>query len=213
MIMKVGFFDQAWVSDQRQKANPKLFSKALVQLLAAANPYGSGSTTTDKEDTEIECCICIGAIAPFQALFISPCSHIYHHKCVSAMISQSAMFQCPLCRQVANLTASISSDSLHVPLNTDNCHMVITDNYNTSIDGFKLGPMSPADIPDQISDAMLHSAVAPSRTNNGGTGIRGFFSPRSSTADDQRGVRTTLTTRIARISQLFGVSPALSHLP
>ncbi|RKO87810.1 hypothetical protein BDK51DRAFT_13298, partial [Blyttiomyces helicus] len=57
-----------------------------------------------------DCCICIGAIGPFQALFIAPCSHCYHFKCVNSLLSQSAMFQCPLCRQVANLAASVSMD-------------------------------------------------------------------------------------------------------
>lgn len=85
---------------------------ALTNLLAAANPYGGSSDSQDQGSKEIECCICINAIGPFQALFISPCSHIYHHKCVSSMINKSPMFQCPLCRQVANLTASISSGSL-----------------------------------------------------------------------------------------------------
>jgi RING-like zinc finger len=110
--MKVGFFDQSWVRAQQKKSNPQKFTKALAELLAVSNPYGT-SAAKDENCAEIECCICINAIAPFQALFISPCSHIYHHKCVAAMINHSPMFQCPLCRQVANLTASVSSESLH----------------------------------------------------------------------------------------------------
>lgn len=117
--MKIGFFDQTWVQKQRKQfGNNEKFSAALGDLLSAANPYG---TTGDKASTTspIECCICIGNMSTFQALFISPCSHCYHFKCVASMINQSAMFQCPLCRQVANLTASVSSDSLHLAGNED----------------------------------------------------------------------------------------------
>jgi hypothetical protein len=96
-------------------ASYQRFSAALKQMLAATNPY---SDKKEQEDdcADVDCCICIGAISPYQALFISPCSHVYHYKCVGYLITSSPMFQCPLCRQVANLTASVSSDSL----NTDN---------------------------------------------------------------------------------------------
>lgn len=72
------------------------------------------TTESPSEDGEnsTDCCICIGPIAPYQALFVAPCSHCFHFKCVSQLVSASPMFQCPLCRQVANLTASVSTESL-----------------------------------------------------------------------------------------------------
>ena len=95
---------------QLQKEIPSRFKKALQQLLSATNPY---STHKDEQhDHSVDCCICISPIGPFQALFIAPCSHCYHYKCVGYLIAQSPMFQCPMCRQVANLTASVSSDDL-----------------------------------------------------------------------------------------------------
>jgi hypothetical protein len=108
--MKLGFHDQSWLAAQRANANPQRFSAALKQLLAATNPYAKNTDQNAEGDTD--CCICIGPIAPFQALFIAPCSHCYHYKCVGYLIAQSPMFQCPMCRQVANLTASVSSDDL-----------------------------------------------------------------------------------------------------
>ncbi|KAI8910777.1 SMAD/FHA domain-containing protein [Gorgonomyces haynaldii] len=123
MIFRIGFFDQSWVKAQKKKANPVKFNNALSDLLAAANPYATGNEE-QKDRTEpaaeVECCICISAMSPYQALFISPCSHCYHFKCVASLIRQSPMFQCPLCRQVANLTASVSTDSLNVPGTNDN---------------------------------------------------------------------------------------------
>jgi hypothetical protein len=114
IVMKVGFFDQAWLQAQRNNANPERFTSALKSLLAATNPYGDKGKAEVDEAGNVDCCICIGKMAPFQALFIAPCSHCYHYKCVAYLITQSPMFQCPLCRQVANLTASVSSDSLNV---------------------------------------------------------------------------------------------------
>jgi hypothetical protein len=114
VLLKIGFYDQAWIESQRKNANPRKFTKALAEFISVvANPYGQNPTVPlEEEPAEIECCICINAIAPYQALFISPCSHIYHHKCVAQMIAKTPMFLCPLCRQVANLTASVSTGEL-----------------------------------------------------------------------------------------------------
>ena len=91
------------------------FSTALKQLIAATNPYSDTkeADANNTESGETDCCICIGHITPYQALFIAPCSHVYHFKCVGYLVMQSPMFQCPLCRQVANLTASVSCYSLN----------------------------------------------------------------------------------------------------
>ncbi|KNC99875.1 uncharacterized protein SPPG_05247 [Spizellomyces punctatus DAOM BR117] len=87
------------------------FRKTLHTLLTLANPY---STTSDPSPTAQlqDCCICLSGIGPYQALFLAPCSHCYHFKCVKGMLSEGDMFLCPLCRQVANLDASVSMESL-----------------------------------------------------------------------------------------------------
>ncbi|KAI8916527.1 hypothetical protein DFJ77DRAFT_460165 [Powellomyces hirtus] len=113
IMVRIGFYDQSWVQNQRRKANPVRFRTALKMLLAAANPFASvNNDQADDESAGTDCCICIGAIGPFQALFVAPCSHCYHYKCVHSLLAQSAMFQCPMCRQVANLAASVSTDDL-----------------------------------------------------------------------------------------------------
>lgn len=117
LTMKIGFYDQSWLISQRVNSNPLRFSKALKQLIAATNPYGASNEEASDDSTAIDCCICLASISPFQALFISPCSHCFHYKCVNSLVAQSPMFQCPLCRQVANLTASVSSDSLNASNN------------------------------------------------------------------------------------------------
>ncbi|KAI9366513.1 hypothetical protein BD770DRAFT_438648 [Pilaira anomala] len=65
---------------------------------------------TDMSRADIqECCICLYAIAPFQALFIAPCSHIFHFKCLRPIVFQNYPgFSCPLCRNYFDLEASVS---------------------------------------------------------------------------------------------------------
>ncbi|KAL0083102.1 hypothetical protein F4703DRAFT_1943410 [Phycomyces blakesleeanus] len=56
-----------------------------------------------------ECCICMYAIAPFQALFITPCSHVYHYRCIRPILNQNPPgFSCPLCRTYSDLDANVA---------------------------------------------------------------------------------------------------------
>lgn len=65
---------------------------------------------TDISRSEIqECCICLYAIAPFQALFVAPCSHVFHYKCLRPIVFQNYPgFSCPLCRSYFDLEASVA---------------------------------------------------------------------------------------------------------
>ncbi|KAI9323345.1 hypothetical protein BX666DRAFT_47398 [Dichotomocladium elegans] len=56
-----------------------------------------------------ECCICLYAIAPLQALFITPCSHTFHFKCLRPILFENYPgFSCPICRAYADLEASVA---------------------------------------------------------------------------------------------------------
>jgi hypothetical protein len=71
---------------------------AFQQLL---NQYGQSEIQ--------ECCICLYCIMPFQALFVAPCSHMYHYRCLYPVLSQHYPgFSCPLCRKFSNLDASVT---------------------------------------------------------------------------------------------------------
>ncbi|KAI9311066.1 SMAD/FHA domain-containing protein [Dichotomocladium elegans] len=58
-----------------------------------------------------ECCICLYAIAPFQALFVAPCSHTFHFKCCQPLLQHYPGFQCPLCRSYSDLDASVEIEA------------------------------------------------------------------------------------------------------
>ncbi|KAJ3139344.1 hypothetical protein HDU90_000710 [Geranomyces variabilis] len=95
------------------------FRQLLGSLLTLTNPYAESFSSSafdlhsaSASNAASDCVICLSGIGPYQALFLSPCSHMYHYKCVKGLVNQSHMFSCPLCRQIANLDASVSMDSL-----------------------------------------------------------------------------------------------------
>lgn len=59
-----------------------------------------------------ECCICLLKIRVSQALFISPCSHMFHYKCIRPMIQlHHPGFSCPLCRSFFDLEQDAQDDT------------------------------------------------------------------------------------------------------
>jgi hypothetical protein len=128
VIIKVSISSTSSQIQQRKKENPARFRNALKSLLNATNPYASSASpsptsanltspsstasNSSSSQSSVDCCICLCVISPYQALFLSPCSHCYHYKCIRNLLSETHMFQCPMCRQVANLDASVSMESL-----------------------------------------------------------------------------------------------------
>ncbi|KAJ3002936.1 hypothetical protein HKX48_002022 [Thoreauomyces humboldtii] len=84
--------------------NPEKLRSAVGSLISAMNP------TSAAIEAISECCICLNRLSPFQSLFLAPCSHCFHYKCVTPLLGSGVMFLCPMCRQVANLEASIADD-------------------------------------------------------------------------------------------------------
>ncbi|KAJ3010164.1 UNVERIFIED_CONTAM: hypothetical protein HDU68_002298 [Siphonaria sp. JEL0065] len=88
------------------KPNPLRLKHALRALLSAMNPTSQSASSTSCTD----CCICLSPLSPLQTLFLAPCSHCFHFRCVMPLLGSSVMFQCPLCRQVANLEKGVGED-------------------------------------------------------------------------------------------------------
>lgn len=60
-----------------------------------------------------ECSICLMSIAPCQSLFVAPCSHVWHYKCIRPILNSPSWpnFLCPNCRAVADLEADVDEPS------------------------------------------------------------------------------------------------------
>ena len=58
-----------------------------------------------------DCCICLFSVTVHQSLFIAPCSHVFHYKCIRPMLNlHHPGFSCPLCRTFANLEEDVEVD-------------------------------------------------------------------------------------------------------
>ncbi len=58
-----------------------------------------------------DCCICLFSVTVCQALFIAPCSHVFHYKCIRPLLNlHHPGFSCPLCRTFADLDADVEED-------------------------------------------------------------------------------------------------------
>ncbi|KAJ3333750.1 hypothetical protein HDU76_004246 [Blyttiomyces sp. JEL0837] len=105
--VKSGDIVQLGVDYQGRQEEIYNLRTALRALLAATNPTAKDPTDASCTD----CCICLSQISPQQSLFLAPCSHCFHYRCVMPLLSSNVMFQCPLCRQVANLDAPVFDES------------------------------------------------------------------------------------------------------
>ncbi|KAL2913396.1 hypothetical protein HK105_207141 [Polyrhizophydium stewartii] len=94
-----------------RKPDPSKLKDSIRSLISSMNP-----SNPDPEAASVDCCICLGTMAPLQALFLAPCSHCFHYKCVTPLLGSGYMFQCPLCRQVANLDASVAIENEDGPI-------------------------------------------------------------------------------------------------
>lgn len=91
-----------------QKEINNFNSGTLKQLKALASPTAPGSAAAM---AHTDCCICLFTIGPCQALFIAPCSHLFHYKCIRPMLrDHHPGFLCPLCRTFADLEANVEVD-------------------------------------------------------------------------------------------------------
>ena len=60
------------------------------------------------------------SVTVYQALFIAPCSHIFHFKCIRPLLVQHHPgFSCPLCRTFADLEADVEQDDVAEPVAQD----------------------------------------------------------------------------------------------
>ncbi|ORY96446.1 hypothetical protein BCR43DRAFT_276597 [Syncephalastrum racemosum] len=100
--------------------NVSVLDAAMGDSSSAAHgnlPSAARQSSKPDEDQNIhieDCCICLYAIAPFQALFVAPCSHTFHFKCCRPLLQSYPGFLCPLCRSYADLDASVAIEANEV---------------------------------------------------------------------------------------------------
>ncbi|KAF2011260.1 hypothetical protein BU24DRAFT_353952 [Aaosphaeria arxii CBS 175.79] len=75
-----------------------------LRNLAKTRKEGDSASTHTSE-----CSICLMGVAPCQSLFVAPCSHVWHYKCIRPILNGPTWpnFLCPNCRAVADLEADV----------------------------------------------------------------------------------------------------------
>ncbi|KAG6049083.1 hypothetical protein E4U39_006591 [Claviceps sp. Clav50 group G5] len=110
------------------EADFELFSVAAhkrLRTMATSHNVASGAASSSSQD----CSICLNSIAPCQSLFVAPCSHTWHYKCVRSLLTspQYPIFVCPNCRAGADLEADVDEPTE----DWENMH----DEENMDVDG------------------------------------------------------------------------------
>ncbi|KAK4505548.1 hypothetical protein PRZ48_003511 [Zasmidium cellare] len=97
-----------------------------------------------------ECSICLNPVAPCQALFVAPCSHVWHYKCVRNLIHgpQWPNFVCPNCRFVADLDADVEQPEDEEYLYDEEAQRS-TEHVNGGVEAGASDEMSPSDGDDR----------------------------------------------------------------
>ncbi|KAB5590807.1 E3 ubiquitin-protein ligase [Ceratobasidium theobromae] len=79
--------------------------KEKPRTSAIAGPSNSRKTSV------ADCCICLFPVAILQSLFIAPCSHCFHYKCIRPLLVQHHPgFSCPLCRTFSDLEEDVEKE-------------------------------------------------------------------------------------------------------
>lgn len=105
-----------------------------------------------------DCSICLNSIAPCQCLFVAPCSHTWHFKCIRSLLSSPhyPIFICPNCRAAADLEAEVEDPEDWEQLEDEAEGQDAEDPEGSRSKGPRLDP-APVDVPRQSVDRIRTS--------------------------------------------------------
>ncbi|SAM09311.1 hypothetical protein [Absidia glauca] len=100
------------LSPEEQSQPPASTSASHPTTLSRSTSTSSDASSSCASSVEVqECCICLYSMGPGQALFITPCSHIYHYRCLRPILTQNFPgFSCPLCRTYSDLDTMVATE-------------------------------------------------------------------------------------------------------
>ncbi|KAI3399894.1 hypothetical protein diail_5405 [Diaporthe ilicicola] len=105
-----------------------------------------------------DCSICLNSIAPCQCLFVAPCSHTWHFKCIRSLLQSPhyPIFICPNCRAAADLEAEVEDPEDWEQLEDEAEGKDAEDPEGSRSKGPRLDP-APVDVPRQSVDRIRTS--------------------------------------------------------
>ncbi|KAL7266586.1 hypothetical protein RUND412_010863 [Rhizina undulata] len=100
--------NRAW---QKALNNFNMSAHKRIRNLAKGN-HGKAKESDSCSTHSSECSICLMSVAPCQSLFVAPCSHVWHYKCIRPLVMKEyPTFLCPNCRAIADLEKDIDEDA------------------------------------------------------------------------------------------------------
>ncbi|KAI1316343.1 hypothetical protein EDD11_010057 [Mortierella claussenii] len=141
----------------QQQANPfRMNTLKVIRSLTTAN----AASSTD-------CCICLFRIASFQSLFVAPCSHVYHYKCIRPLLTANHPgFLCPLCRTFADLEDSVEiEDPIEEDIPAEEVAAAIENatrgQEETSVEQVREDSAPSAQVETPLAEVLAEEAYAP----------------------------------------------------
>ncbi|KZV68396.1 SMAD/FHA domain-containing protein [Peniophora sp. CONT] len=94
--------------------------RAFSQPVKSGNDANAGKKVAHAKSGFPDCCICLFSVTIQQALFIAPCSHAFHYKCIRPLLeAHHPAFACPLCRTFADLEEDVEVDGASIALSAN----------------------------------------------------------------------------------------------
>lgn len=142
-----------------QQQQPSCSAPAVATTTTTTTATTSAMDTNDDDMPEVdECCICLYALAPFQALFVAPCSHSFHFMCIRSLLNSYPGFQCPICRSYSDLEASVALEPEEVMAKYGlRCKSFVPPPDTAFASGHQQQPVSDNQIAPSISKATTSS--------------------------------------------------------
>ncbi|KAJ4497247.1 hypothetical protein C8R41DRAFT_235583 [Lentinula lateritia] len=150
--------------------------KSLAQAVSGVT--GTSGPGKSKSAGLPDCCICLFPIAINQALFISPCSHTFHFKCIRPMVeAHFPSWSCPLCRSFADLEEDVEveaemdydieekDEDADVELEADGMEAdgIAAQPNGAAVPGAPIAEDDDSAVEEMSDDPDLHAAIAASR--------------------------------------------------
>jgi hypothetical protein len=165
--MFLGEFSSRRIANKHSTAT----HKNILKQAKVNNAKDSDAQSTHSS----ECSICLNPVAPCQALFVAPCSHVWHYKCVRTLIYPSwPSFQCPNCRAYADLEADVEPPEDEDDFESDDVdetNQAPTSTQEKSIEPEPLPAIETGGLEDEDLTAMMNNvsvdSASPSQNPSG----------------------------------------------
>lgn len=163
--------------DRDSSIRPTAYGHSILsQLQTVQKDTPAHKAKRSEKQSLDECCICLLKIRVCQALFIGPCSHMFHYKCIRPIMSlHYPGFSCPLCRTFADLEADLQDDTDD---ESEACNTTPHPKVPVANEHQGQGSQVPQDsVPAAPMEQEMHSPMSPCELSDASDAVAPFSTP------------------------------------